>query len=354
MAYSAAGVVHWSYSYGGAIHQAIGAIAVTVPYGVVTSLVGVFNTDGGSVTANGIPQVGDGSDAPIDFTNPVTYTVTAVDSSTQNYVVTVQVTPPGKDFTYFNVVYSTAGVVHWGYDYSGAVHNGTVAITVPYGLDVTSLIGMFGTTGVSVSANGITQVGNGSDAPIDFTNPVTYTITAADGSTQNYIVTVMMAQPAKDITSFYIYSGVGHNNYHGSITGNGTIGIIVPYGADVTNLTPVIMISSGASVSPASGVAQDFTNPVKYTVTGADNSTQVYTVAAIIRGPAGGYIFYDKGYVSDGWRYLEAAPYDAGYAAWSDVIFQAVPGGTDNAIGSGQINTINIINQSTNSAAYHL
>ncbi|MBQ0071434.1 MAG: hypothetical protein KBS81_06215, partial [Spirochaetales bacterium] len=27
-------------------------------------------------------------------------------------------------------------------------------------------------------------------------------------------------------------------------------------------------------------------------------------------GPAGGYVFYDKGYYSDGWRYLEAAPYD--------------------------------------------
>ena len=27
-------------------------------------------------------------------------------------------------------------------------------------------------------------------------------------------------------------------------------------------------------------------------------------------GPAGGYIFYDKGKYSDGWRYLEAAPAD--------------------------------------------
>ena len=27
-----------------------------------------------------------------------------------------------------------------------------------------------------------------------------------------------------------------------------------------------------------------------------------------VSGPAGGVIFYDKGYESDGWRYLEAAP----------------------------------------------
>jgi len=32
-------------------------------------------------------------------------------------------------------------------------------------------------------------------------------------------------------------------------------------------------------------------------------------------GPAGGYIFYDKGRVSDGWRYLEAAPYETEFLA---------------------------------------
>jgi len=29
-------------------------------------------------------------------------------------------------------------------------------------------------------------------------------------------------------------------------------------------------------------------------------------------GPAGGFVFYDKGNYSDGWRYLECAPVDAG------------------------------------------
>jgi hypothetical protein len=31
-----------------------------------------------------------------------------------------------------------------------------------------------------------------------------------------------------------------------------------------------------------------------------------------IIGPAGGYVFYDKGSYSDGWRYLECAPKDVG------------------------------------------
>lgn len=39
---------------------------------------------------------------------------------------------------------------------------------------------------------------------------------------------------------------------------------------------------NGASISPLSGVAQDFTNPVAYTVTAQDNSTAVYNVTVNI------------------------------------------------------------------------
>lgn len=52
----------------------------------------------------------------------------------------------------------------------------------------------------------------------------------------------------------------------------------VPYNQDVTQLTPTITISERASVQPASGIPQNFTNPVTYTVTAEDGSTKVYTV----------------------------------------------------------------------------
>ena len=57
-----------------------------------------------------------------------------------------------------------------------------------------------------------------------------------------------------------------------------TVAVTVPYGTDVTKLAPVITVSSGATVSPASGATQDFTKPVVYTVTAQNGGKQAYTV----------------------------------------------------------------------------
>ncbi|MDR2177756.1 MAG: DUF1566 domain-containing protein [Treponema sp.] len=55
-------------------------------------------------------------------------------------------------------------------------------------------------------------------------------------------------------------------------------------------------------------------------------------------GPAGGWIFYDKGKVTDGWRYLEAAPVEAEFwAEWG--VFGISIGGTKSDIGTGRRNT---------------
>lgn len=48
----------------------------------------------------------------------------------------------------------------------------------------------------------------------------------------------------------------------------------MPYGTDVTNLTPTITVSPKATCDPASGVAQDFSSEVIYTVT-AENGNYI-------------------------------------------------------------------------------
>ena len=55
-------------------------------------------------------------------------------------------------------------------------------------------------------------------------------------------------------------------------------------------------------------------------------------------GPAGGIVFFDKGFISDGWRYLEAAPPGGeSIAAWG--AFRRNVSGTETVLGSGKLNT---------------
>jgi len=68
--------------------------------------------------------------------------------------------------------------------------------------------------------------------------------------------------------------------------------------------------------------------------------TLTYTVGDT--GPAGGWIFYDKGISSDGWRYLEAAPSDQSAGTLWGCYETSIPGADGTALGTGKQNTIDI------------
>ncbi len=61
------------------------------------------------------------------------------------------------------------------------------------------------------------------------------------------------------------------------------------------------------------------------------------------RGPAGGWIFYDKGSYSNGWRYLEAAPGDQSEGIQWYNGSNTTTGATATEIGAGSANTITIV-----------
>ena len=72
----------------------------------------------------------------------------------------------------------------------------------------------------------------------------------------------------------------------GTIDGT-SISATVPHGTDVTALVPTITVSAGATISPASGQAQDFSSPVTYTVTAEDGTTTAdYTVTVDVAAPS--------------------------------------------------------------------
>jgi len=61
-------------------------------------------------------------------------------------------------------------------------------------------------------------------------------------------------------------------------------------------------------------------------------------------GPAGGFIFYENSnYARDGWRYLEAAPFDQSAGAPWGCFRRVVPGAQRTALGAGKQNTTDIL-----------
>ena len=104
---------------------------------------------------------------------------------------------------------------------------------------------------------------------------ITATNGATPDATQNFTLTVAVdtSSAAKAITAFRI------DGVNGVIDEAGhTIAVTLPYGTDVTSLTPTVTVSANATVSPLSGAAQNFTAPVTYTVTAGNGSTQEYSV----------------------------------------------------------------------------
>ena len=114
---------------------------------------------------------------------------------------------------------------------------------------------------------------------VDFTNPVVYTIVAEDGETEReWTVTITEAAVSTEaeILSFTVEGQASEEVINSQ---NATVVLRVMPGTDLTALVPQITISLGATIDPASGVAQDFSQPVQYTVTAQDGVTQkIWTV----------------------------------------------------------------------------
>ena len=151
-----------------------------------------------------------------------------------------------------------------------------VVLDFPGGTDVTNLV-------PTISVSPYATIEPASGVARNFSQPVYYTVTAMDGTEAKYCVTARIHDHdnEKSILSFSIVEPA----CDGVIDQvSMTVTLSFPGGTDVTNLVPNIVVSEDAQISPASGVAQDFTNPVEYTVTALNGTTAVYTVRAIVGG----------------------------------------------------------------------
>jgi len=142
---------------------------------------------------------------------------------------------------------------------------GTITIAMPAGTNLENLTPVIEFNGAALFPE--------SGAANNFTNPVTYTVTSATGFKMSYVVTVTMDSLCY-ISAFSIPNSIGSAAINQL---DKIIQLFVPSGTDLTDLAPEIEFR-GASISPASGVSRDFTNPVIYTVTSANGNTITYVV----------------------------------------------------------------------------
>ncbi|UXX78653.1 BspA family leucine-rich repeat surface protein [Reichenbachiella carrageenanivorans] len=155
----------------------------------------------------------------------------------------------------------------------------TVTAQVYSGVDLTDL-----SPDLTVSTGAMVSPASGEQ--MDFTDAVIYSVQSEDLLFfQDWTVTLTSGGVSSetDILTFEISNQAGSAYVD---VDNHRIEVVVFDGADLSALTPVLTTSYGASVSPESGVMQDFTSERTYTVTAQDGTTtQDWTVTVIEHRP---------------------------------------------------------------------
>lgn len=128
---------------------------------------------------------------------------------------------------------------------------GNINVTMPYGSDITA-----------VKPEMVLEAGATSNldvtAPVNFTNPVKFRV--VNGNLfKDYTVTAVVLSPIKSFTINGTAATV--NDISKTIT------MTLPEGTNLTALKPIIELTEGVSISPASGQTIDFTNPVTFVIT---------------------------------------------------------------------------------------
>lgn len=149
---------------------------------------------------------------------------------------------------------------------SGAIDDkaGTIKIELPFGSDFTNVKPV-------IAVSGGATVVPASGAAVNLSAAVKYRVTSGN-IFSDYTVT---ATEKRALLEFKAANVTGEINESAR-----TVFIIVPDATDITNLAPAINLAAGASISPASGAAGDFTNPVIYTVTSGGIAVP-YTVTIV-------------------------------------------------------------------------
>ena len=209
-----------------------------------------------SVTVDGVEQVS--GTTLNDFTSTVTYTVTDEDGSVSNYVVIV-----GYEFPFLREMLSFKFLSKNNTALDATVVEeidvDTITLKVPYGTDKTSLVPSFETNGADVIVNNILQISG--VTPKDFSDTVVYTVTAADGSTCDYYIDVLMTVNRSQLdTMIADGNDVSRVDTSGITNMNNLFYFKTSFNQDISSWNVSSVINMGWMFATASAFSQDLSD----------------------------------------------------------------------------------------------
>jgi len=325
-----------------------------------------------AITVSAGASINPASGVTLDFTGPVTYTVTAEDgTTTRDWTVTVINATPnyglqnddGVNLPTMTYWYSGQGadITQRGFEFSGQNLGALSSLIIKGSSFKTYKTGSGDVTGaqfrykvwnttdsepVEYTLRNVNFTSNdgggdqtwaafGAQIPItdalvagNYNLKIFFTITGAGiaGQTEDGPFTntfeVQELNTEAEILEFTLAEQTGPAVIS---TGDATVSIEVANGTSLTTLTPTIYISAGATIDPLSSVGQDFSSPVIYTVTSESGSMKAWTITVNEAAPP-----------SIGWANLQWPP-DGNILLNQDfnVYAQVYANGVTNAEGQG-------------------
>lgn len=236
-----------------------GAVTLNLPVGTdLTALAPTLDYagDGYYYLVNGERTSG-----PIDCTKSVELVITNTAYEAEaRYSVNVTAEKSGENAI---LSYVLAGV-------EGTISGDAISLEIPYSTDLASAV-------PEISISEFAALTEAPEHPAEGAN--TYVVTAENGDARTYTATITRTKASNDCKLLSFKCG----GYSAEIDeGKSAVALTLPRGLSPV-FAPEITVSEFATVTPASGETQDFTEPVKYKVTSeSGRRSKTYTVTVTI------------------------------------------------------------------------
>ena len=153
--------------------------------------------------------------------------------------------------------------------------SGQIALSVPFGTPLTSL-----TAHISVAP--FASVSPASESELNYAQPVTFRVTAENGDSRTYRVTVSVLPNLRIIQQFALHKSQNSfldRDYTAQIDPDlHTITLALPADLPIDRAIPTVTVPQGSTVSPPNGSVVNFNRPVPFLVTDSTGLTQEYLV----------------------------------------------------------------------------